>query len=449
MFSLFVLLQVVKYLVSSFDIINSTDHQGNTALHIAAYRGQLAVVEALIVACPSLISSTNNAGETFLHMVVSGFQTPAFRRLDRQIELMRKLIGGENFNMVDIINVKNNDGRTALHTAIIGNIHAELVQLLMSAQSINVNVRDADGMTALDLLRQRPHSVSSDILIRQLISAGGIFGCQDYSARRAIASRLKMQGTVGSPGTSFRVSDTEILLFTGVEIVSDGSAEPASAGISSSSPDVETTIEKPGIAGHRRRNSVNYAAEKLKRALQWPRPKEKKSERFQKASDQGSVESYKKCSSSEETPTPLRQRFSKPSTPTNNKRTLSVRSNQSSPTAKKKLASGIKHGVVQAIPQLTLPGRSRSSSFSKSSISSPTSVDKLKGIFVETDVPGPSSCNELFDDATMNEIEKEGSTRRRSRSQYFCFGASSLSVKTPVSRQRQSLGSNPSILSVF
>ena len=64
------LIQVVKYLIAAFNIINSTNNQGNVALYIAAYRGQSSVVEALIVASPSLVTSTNNAGETFLHMAV-------------------------------------------------------------------------------------------------------------------------------------------------------------------------------------------------------------------------------------------------------------------------------------------------------------------------------------------------------------------------------------------
>lgn len=270
-------MQVVKDLTASFDIINSTDHLGNTALHIAAYRGQLSVVEALINASPSLISSTNNAGETFLHMAVSGFQTPAFKRLDRQIELMKQLISGKFFDVEDIINAKSNDGRTALHTAIIGNVHSDLVQLLMSAQSINVNVRDADGMTPLDLLKLRPDSASSDVLIRQLISAGGIFGCQDYTARRAIASHLKMQGNGVSPGTSFRISDTEIFLYTGLEIAFDASADPACEERSSYSTEhLDSTNENQSSTSNRKL---------LKRVFHWPRLIGKKPERFNKSLD--------------------------------------------------------------------------------------------------------------------------------------------------------------------
>ncbi|XP_007031756.2 PREDICTED: ankyrin-1 [Theobroma cacao] len=431
--------EVVKNLVSSFDIIDSVDDQGNTALHIAAYRGQAAVVEALILASPSLIPVRNKTGETFLHLAVSGFQTPAFRRVDRQIDLMKQIVDAKSFNMEDIINAKNNDGRTALHMAIIGNVHTDLVELLMSAQSINVNIRDANGMTPLDLLRQRPRSASSDILIRHLISAGGMFGCQDYTARRAIASHLKLQGHGSSPGASFRISDTEIFLYTGVETTSDASDVGSGGRSRSSSTDFDSADEKRKPSVDKKPGSMNNAAQRLKSVLHWPRLKEKETKRFKKSINEG-------CS--EETPIPLRQRFSKPASLPNNKRTLSVRSNQSSPIAKKKLASGIMQGVMQAMPQLTIPRRSRSSSFSKSSLSSPSSLDKQKGIFIETDIAGPSCSNPTVDNEKPNTIEKQGSTKKGLRSQYFCFGGSGLAVKTPVSRQMQKQTVNPAMVSM-
>ncbi|XVF57858.1 hypothetical protein PTKIN_Ptkin07bG0016300 [Pterospermum kingtungense] len=426
--------EVVKNLVASYDIIDTVDDEGNTALHIAAYRGQAAVVEALILASPSLISVRNKAGETFLHLAVSGFQTPAFRRVDRQINLMKRLVVAKSFNMEDIINAKNNDGRTALHMAIIGNVHTDLVQLLMSAPSINLNIRDANGMTPLDLLKQRPRSASLDILIRHLISAGGMFGCQDYTARRAIASHIKMQGHgISSPGTSFRISDTEIFLSTGVETTSNASDVGSRERSRSSSTDFDSADKKPG--------SMSNAAQRLKSVLHWPRLKDKRPKRLKKSIDEVCLE---------ETPIPLRQRFSKPSSLPNNKRTLSVRSNQSSPIAKKKHASGIIHGVMQAMPQLTIPRRrSRSSSFSKSSLSSPSSLDKQKGVFVDSDVAGPSCSYPNPDDEKPNTIEKQGSVKRAIRSQYFCFGGSGLAAKTPVSRHRQNQTSvNPAMVSV-
>lgn len=444
-------MQVVKELVSSFDIINPTDNQGNTALHVAAYRGQLAVVEALILASPSSISLKNNAGETFLHMAVSGFQTPGFRRLDRQVELMKQLVSGKVFNMEAVINAKNNDGRTALHMAIIGNIHSDLVEHLMTALAIDVNIRDVNGMTPLDLLRQGPRSASSEILIRQLISAGGIFSCQDYTARRAIVSHLKMQGTGGSsPGTSFRISDTEIFLYTGIENESDASMDQGSAGLSSYSTEMsplEPAAENPVSSACKKASTVNYAAQRLKSLLHWPRGKEKKPEVLKKMGDDNSVESHKKGSNLDETPTSLRQRFSKPPALSSNKRTLAVRSNLASPVSKKRFASGLKHGIMQSLPHITIPGRSHSSSFSKSSFSSPGSLDKQKGIYIESDSGRPSSSNPIFDDGAPNMTQKPGLPNKRVMNQYFCFGASGLSVKNAVSRQQQEQIYKRSVLS--
>ncbi|KAJ8750277.1 hypothetical protein K2173_014192 [Erythroxylum novogranatense] len=260
-----------ELLDSSSDVLAYIDKHDSTILHAAAASGQ---VERPITRC----------WRNFPHMAVSGFHSPAFRRLDRQIELMKQLLCGKAFSLEDIINVRNNKGRTALDMAIVGNVHSEFVQLLMSAQSLNVNIRDADDMTQLDLLRQRPQSASSDILIRQLISAGGIFSCQDYSARRAIASRLKMQGNGRSPGTSFRISDTEIFLYTGIEIISDASAGPASAGMSSTDLSRhESANENQTSTINKKQSSVNHAAQRLKRALQWARMKGQKAERFKKS----------------------------------------------------------------------------------------------------------------------------------------------------------------------
>ncbi|KAJ6323980.1 hypothetical protein OIU76_011309 [Salix suchowensis] len=189
---------VVKDLITCYDIIASRDYQGNTALHVAAFGGYLAVAEILILASPSLASFTNNYGDTFLHMAVSGFQTPGFRRVDRQIELFTQSVSGKIVNIKDVANVKNNDGRTAFHT-------------------INqLNISDMDAMTPLELLKQQPRSTSSETLIKQLISAGGISCRQDNIARNVIVSHLNGHGIGMSPGTSFRIPDAEVFLYTGI-----------------------------------------------------------------------------------------------------------------------------------------------------------------------------------------------------------------------------------------
>ncbi|KAF8399895.1 hypothetical protein HHK36_015765 [Tetracentron sinense] len=441
--------EVVKDLVTSFDVITSTNNQGNTALHVAAYRGHLTVVEALIFASPSSTFLTNIAGDTFLHMAVAGFRTPGFRRLDRQVELMKQLVCGTSVNTADVINVQNNDGRTALHMAIIRNIHSNLTELLMSVPSINVNISDVYGMTPLDLLKQRPRSASSEILIKQLISAGGISSCQDYMARSAIVSHLKMQGIGSSPGTSFRISDAEIFLYTGIENASDAGGTQGSAGLSSHSSQPSNCDSINGnnnLLENKKPGSVNNAAARLKILLKWPR--RKKSDSIKKLGDENSVGSYTKLSDLQDTPTPLRQRFSKPSSLPNNKRTLSVRSNLPSPSAKKKFAAGLMHGVIQAMPHLTVPARSPSSFLSRSSISSPTSLDKQKGVHIENDSAGPSCSYQSFHSETLDMSHKHSPVNKKLMNQYFCFGAQGLSVEDPISGLRPNRGHRRSFLSM-
>ncbi|KAJ4959764.1 hypothetical protein NE237_019674 [Protea cynaroides] len=409
--------EVVKYLVASFDIITSTDNQGNTALHVAAYRGHLAVIEALILTSPSTISLKNNGGDTILHMAVAGFQTPGFRRLDQQTELMKQLVCGKIINMQDVINIRNNDGRTALHMAVLENIHFNLVELLMRIPSIDLNIRDVYGMMPLDLLRQRPKSALSELLIKQLISAGGISNCQDYMARTrsAMVSQLKMQGIGSSPGTSFKISDAEILLYTGIEKASDAAGDLGSATCSSEPSNFNLVNGSHSSSDSRRPGPVNHAARRLKTLLQRPRQKEKKPEELKKLGDN---------------PTP----FSRPSSLPNNKRALSDRSSHTSPSSKKKFAVGLINGVIQAMPHLAVPTRSSTSSFSNSPIPSPASLDKQKGMHIG---------NESADPSCSVGVSQKQSIRRKLMNKYFCFGAQSLDVQDhhmrPPSNQGYSL----------
>ncbi|KAF2614552.1 hypothetical protein F2Q70_00009481 [Brassica cretica] len=424
------MMQVVKGLVASYGplIMEAIDSQGNTALHVAAYRGHADLVEALISASPSLVSARNNAGDTFLHAGISGFQTPAFERLDKHAELMNRLITSAASNSpCDVVNCRNNEGRTALHLAISGNVPLEFVEMLMSVKSIDINIKDASGMTPLDLIRHKPQSPTSDLLFRRLVSAGGMFSCRDQSITSVVASHLKDRGNFYSPGARFWTSDAEIFLSTRLEAAPD-KVVPRHVRSSSCSSEIgQANVTDENHHLKKCRNaSVNSATERLKSVFHWPRIK--KQAGHSKNDSEISITST--ALETQETPVPLRQRFSKRSTsspspalPNNNKRTLSVRSNQSSPRAKKK-----RFGSV----------RTRSSSFSKISIqsssasSSSSMVDiKQKGVLVDTNIAGPSGFDRPEPVKSKKLKEKQqGSVRRRLKSHYFCFGTSALTVKT-------------------
>lgn len=423
-------MQVVKDLLASYDVITSTDNQGNTALNVAAYIGYLTVVEVLISSSPSITSIPNNYGDTFLHMAVAGFRSPGFRRLDHQIELIKQLVSGKLVNVQDIINVGNNDGRTALHMAVIDNIQSDLVELLMTVPSIDLNIRDADGMTPLDLLKQRPRSASSEILIKRLISAGGISNRSDHMARSALVCHPKMWG-IGrrSPGASFRIPDAEIFLYTGLENASDAYCDPASTEYSNCSSELSnfnSSAVSNNQSDHKKSRSVKKAARRLRTLLRWPR----KERIADKLGDDDSSESSKMCSNLDDSPTSPRQKFSEHLSPPNNKRILTFRNNLPSPSTKKNFVTRLMHGVIQAGPQFSV--QSASSPFPESSGLSPISIyNKQKCVETRNEIEEPSCSNHSLGEI-LRINPKNSPYNKKLMNQFFCFGAQGLAEQDSI-----------------
>lgn len=428
---------MVKYLLASYEIINSKDKQGNTALHVAAYRGYLAVVDILISSHPSSTSITNNDGDTFLHMAVAGFRMPGFQRVDRQIELMKQLISGQIVDMQSIINARNNEGKTALHMAVTEDINSELVELLLTSETIDFNILDDDGMTPLDLLKQRPQSASSQLLMKQLKSVGGISHFRDGKNKCTVTSHLKMQGIGGSPGTSFRIPDADIVSFTDTESINAFNHDPSSAAYDTCSGELShyDSLDKPNSLGNKKFGSVNYATRRLKILLHWPKKGSTKANDSARGDDDSvnsyssinnGVLNYNQCS--------LRQRFSRNTSHLNNKRILPFQSTLPSPSAKQKFATGLMHGVLQVTPKFSF--ESPSSCYSESSKSPPISFDKLNGNNLEND-GCISSSNSIVNGEKSQRYSRHGSFNKRLMNQYLCFGAQSIAVDDSVSCTRR------------
>ncbi|KAJ3675447.1 hypothetical protein LUZ60_004489 [Juncus effusus] len=408
--------EVVDFLINSFAIINAKDNQGNTALHIAAFTGHLHVVKTLISFSPSIILCANNSGDTFLHTAVSGFRTPGFKRLDKQMNLMKSIINDMN----EIINVRNNQGKTALHLAVMGNFECDLVELFLTVGSVNLNVKDTDGMTPLDLLKQRPKSPSSEILIKQLVTAGGISNLNNV--RSFVGSNFRMGGFGTSPGTSFKISDAEIFLYTGVSINGKGIQSGGRPSNCSSKGETSFLLE-------RRPSSLDKATQKIKSLIKWPSHiKEKKKNHNNNNNNTnpigvlytGSMDSLRKLNECGETPTPLRQRFSKASSLPNNKRTLAVRTSTPGPASKKKLTNGLLQGVMQAMPHLVPESKSSSND------------TKQKGV-MSVDGTG-ASCSSSFE--TKEQSPRERPSLGRNKVMNFCFGAQGLAMEDPVTGKK-------------
>ncbi|KAH9603709.1 hypothetical protein KSS87_007460 [Heliosperma pusillum] len=394
--------EVVNHLIRTYNIIDMTDNQGNTALHVAAYKGYSSVVETLVLASPLLATSRNNNGDTFLHMVVVGFRAPHFHRIDQQMELMKLVLNNKIITLKDLINITNNEGKTALHVAITENVPCSVVDLLMGDPSMDLYIRDLDRSTPIDLLKQRPKTVIPETLIR---------ACNDpnNASRSSTCGRLlKIQGIGTSPGTSFRFPDGELLSCTGDGFDSDISCELPSSRFSSCSSELTPTHFNLSN-GIKKSGSTNSGSNRLKSLLQWSRGKPKE--------EVSGTKSVTMSRNLNDKPVSLRQRFLKiDGFPT--------------PSAREKFAASLTHGVIRAKHSPSTPNL-------ESLVSSPTSVNKTRtgSKFYSGPLSGGRSM--IMDD----KHRRVSSFSKSLMNQYFCFGAQGLAVEPiqpedPISYKR-------------
>jgi hypothetical protein len=137
-------------------------------------------------------------------------------------------------------------------------------------------------------------------------------------ARSALVSHLKMQGIGNSPGTSFRIPDAEIFLYTGIENASDASYDQAIMDLSACSGEL-SQCDSTNSLYSKKAGSVSDAARRLKSLLQWPLRKEKKASK-RESRDDNSLESFSICRNLDDSLIPLRQKYSTLSSFPNNKR---------------------------------------------------------------------------------------------------------------------------------
>ena len=130
----------------SFQFNAKRSEDGNTPLHAAVERGQLAIVQ-LFIESKLFVTVPNDAGKTPLHLAVEHGHIAIAQEL---------LTYGANPNE------KDSGGDTALHTAAESG-HAEVVQLLLNTGA-RVDTPSEDGMTALHIAAEY-----GDVKIMQLL----------------------------------------------------------------------------------------------------------------------------------------------------------------------------------------------------------------------------------------------------------------------------------------
>jgi len=150
--------QCVELILEAGAFAIHEDNLGNTALHHAAWAGELACLDKLLEHRPTTGSSDvhwkNGAGQTALHCS-SQFGS---------VEVAARLV-----EVGAAVDARDNDGNTSVHYAASEG-HFDVVQQLLElgARGDFVNT---DGLTALDLARYNGHEDCADFLDQNVAQA--------------------------------------------------------------------------------------------------------------------------------------------------------------------------------------------------------------------------------------------------------------------------------------
>ncbi|XP_059655343.1 ankyrin repeat-containing protein At2g01680 [Cornus florida] len=138
-------------------LIRIVRKNGKTSLHTAARYGLLRIVKALIGRDPGIVSIKDKKGQTALHMAVKGQDTAAV----------------EDLLLADysILNERDKKGNTAVHIAT-RKCRSQIVSLLLSYTSMDVNAINNQHETAMDLADKLQYGQSALEIKEALTEAG-------------------------------------------------------------------------------------------------------------------------------------------------------------------------------------------------------------------------------------------------------------------------------------
>ncbi|KAL0330667.1 UNVERIFIED_CONTAM: hypothetical protein Sangu_1612200 [Sesamum angustifolium] len=151
---------IVKELVSAdSSMCFKLDGDGRSPLHLAAIKGRTVVLEELLRAEPEAAAVLTGGGESCLHLCVK------YNRLEAMKVFLHCLQRDDRF-----VDWKDQDGNTVLHLAVAKK-QIEIVRYVRENTRIETDARNANGLTALDLLLQSPGDLR-DLEIKQCLDQG-------------------------------------------------------------------------------------------------------------------------------------------------------------------------------------------------------------------------------------------------------------------------------------
>lgn len=153
---------VKELLVVNSDMCLARDCEARNPLHLAVIKGRVEVIKELVKASYVAALQTTDRGENVLHLCV---------KHNNQLEVLNLLM--EMISDDKLLNARDGDGYSILHLAVADK-QIETVKYLLRNNKIEVNLKDDNGNTALDILAKSRRDLNDVQIGDSLLEAGGL-----------------------------------------------------------------------------------------------------------------------------------------------------------------------------------------------------------------------------------------------------------------------------------
>ncbi|XP_029126567.1 ankyrin repeat-containing protein BDA1 [Cajanus cajan] len=163
---------VCRFVDINKDLVRVKGREGFTPLHIATQTGKTDLVAKFLSACPGSIEDVTIRSETALHVAVKYNQLQALEVLVGWLQ--RNCQRHAHDREKEILNWEDEAGNTILHLSVL-NGSSQAVRLLIGSK-ININAKNLENSTALDIVEINPTQAHSAEMRDMLLRGGALRG---------------------------------------------------------------------------------------------------------------------------------------------------------------------------------------------------------------------------------------------------------------------------------
>ncbi|KAH1045713.1 hypothetical protein J1N35_036497 [Gossypium stocksii] len=178
---------VLRLLRFDEGLVRVKGREGLTLLHHVVQNGNVDFLIKFLEVCPDAIEDVTVRDETVFHLTVKNDRFEAFQVLVGW--LIRSRHEAANRWEKDLLSWADIDGNTVLHAASIRNRPQVVKVLLKHMRREQINAKNLEGLTALDIQSQYPwNEMQGDRIVDMLSKAGGLSGSSSSLRNTSISS---------------------------------------------------------------------------------------------------------------------------------------------------------------------------------------------------------------------------------------------------------------------